>query len=561
MMRNTFRSSTEEKTPFYLRITDVLASIYTLLGVDYKQMRTILKMKMTVDSRREAVLQGTGNTQKGEGEEKNQFFSSLWVYTLLSSFFIVLFVYDNWVFQYTTYFSFVFIMVFSTMLANFSTILLDVKDSTLIGTKPVSSKTIGAAKATQIGIYLISFTLAIGLPIIVFTFYFNGILAGILLLLLTFLATLWCLGLTIVMYATVLKKFDGERLKNIIAYSQIVLSIVMVFSYYIMGQLFEVIDPETLLLEMNVQLGHIVLFPMWFVAPFGLLQEGLSTVYLIYTLLLIVGTIVIGLLFYTHNDKIEQNLQKMSTSQAKVSTRSIFEKGFAKIFCFDAIEKAYFHFSWQLTKEEREFKTRIYPSLVSAFVFPAVILFQELSGDGAGSPFLLGILPYFSIMLIPMLAVSIQFSSQYKGKWVFDLSPVHARPPFLRAATKVMLIKILLPVYFAISLVVIFLTGPEYIIQHVNGFLFMMLLMYVETQRTCSSLPFSKKFGAAEANKGCMATFIFFVPVFLIAGGVILLQTFYPFTIWIIFLLLIGGNVWWMRNGFQSKRKINTVTN
>lgn len=555
MMRNTFGSNTEGKTPFYLRVTDALKPIYTFLGVDYLQMRAILKMKMTVDSRREAVIQGTGSSDQEEGKEKNQFFSSLWVYTLLSSFFIVLFVYDNWVFQYTTYFSFVFIMVFSTMLANFSTILLDVKDSVLIGTKPVSSQTIGAAKATHIGIYLVSFTLAIGLPIILFTFYFNGFLAGILLLLLTFLASLWSLGLTIVMYATVLKKFDGERLKNIIAYSQIILSIGIVFGYYIMGQLFEVIDPETLLVEMNLQLGHILLFPMWFVAPFGLLQEGLSVVYGVYTLLLIIGTLVIGVLYYTQNNKIEQNLQKMTSSQTKESTRSLFEKGFAKLLCFDPIEKAYFHFSWQITKEEREFKTRIYPSLASALVFPAVILFQELSGDRGNNTFLLGILPYFSVMLVPMLAVSFQFSAQYKGRWVFNLSPVRVRPPFLRAVTKVMLIKILIPVYVAISVAVAFSTGPTYIWHHVNGLLFMMLLMYFETQRTAMTLPFSSKYGASQANMGCMATLIFFVPVFLIAGGLILIQSLYPFTIGILLVLLVALNFWWMKRGFTSHPK------
>lgn len=557
MMRDVLGLKKSEKTPIYLRLLDLISFIYTRSGVNYPQMRSILALKMTMDGRKDSALPGFESGRRSD-EEKNQFFSSLWVYTLISLFLLFLFAYDNWVFQYTTYFSFLFIMTFSTLLANFSNILLDTKDAILIGTKPVDRKTLGAAKATHVGIYLLSFTLAIGLPVILFTFYFNGIVAGILVFFLSLLASLWCLGLTLLVYATILKQFDGERLKNIIAYSQISLSVFMVIGYYLVGQIFQVIDPETLLVEMNLSVAHVLLFPMWFVAPFGMLQEGLTTTYLIYTVLLLAGTIFLTLLFNWNTDKIESNLQKMDSSSSKLSKRSVIERTAAKLFCSDPLEKAYFHFGWQITKTEREFKTRLYPSIASALVFPIVMTYTTLTSGAPGetqSPVTFLYLPYFTMLLIPVLAVSIQFSKNYKGSWVFNLTPNDSKAPFMRAVAKAMLIKILLPLYTVVAILVLYFTGFSYSLQLINGLLLTSVILYVEMKRSVTALPFSRKYSASEANMGCMGTLIFFIPVFIISVIMIVSQLFVPFAEWAILLILLGLNGWWMTKGFTRKTK------
>ncbi len=557
MMRDVLGLKKSEKTPIYLRLLDLISFIYTRSGVNYPQMRSILALKMTMDGRKDSALPGFESGRRSD-EEKNQFFSSLWVYTLISLFLLFLFAYDNWVFQYTTYFSFLFIMTFSTLLANFSNILLDTKDAILIGTKPVDRKTLGAAKATHVGIYLLSFTLAIGLPVILFTFYFNGIVAGILVFFLSLLASLWCLGLTLFVYATILKQFDGERLKNIIAYSQISLSVFMVLGYYLVGQIFQVIDPETLLVEMNLSAAHVLLFPMWFVAPFGMLQEGVTATYLVYTALLLAGTVFLALLFNWNTDKIESNLQKMDSSSTKRTKRSAIERTAAKLFCFDPLEKAYFHFGWQITKTEREFKTRLYPSIASALVFPIVMTYTTLiSGEPgvAQSPVTFLYLPYFTMLLIPVLAVSIQFSKNYKGNWVFNLTPNDSKAPFMRAVAKAMLIKILLPLYTVVAILVLYFTGFSYSLQLINGLLLTSVILYVEMKRSVTALPFSRKYSASEANMGCMGTLIFFIPVFIISVIMIVSQLFVPFAEWAILLILLGLNSWWMTKGFTRKTK------
>lgn len=555
MMRDVIGLKKSDKDPIYLRIIDVFSFIYIRLGINYPQMRSILSMKMTVDGRKDAPLPGMETGKRSE-EEKNHFFSSLWVYTLISVFLLVLFAYDNWVFQYTLYFSFLFIMTFSTLIANFSGILLDTKDGTLIGTKPVDRKTLGAAKSTHVGIYLVAFTLAIGLPVILFTFYFNGIVAGLLVLFLSFLASLWCLILTQFVYATILKRFDGERLKNIIAYSQISLSIFMVIGYYLVGQIFQIIDPENLLVEINLSIGHVLLFPLWFVAPFGMLQEGWSTTYGLYSFLLIAGTVFLALIYNWNSDRIESNLQKMDASSVQQSRRGYIERASARLLCFTPLESAYYHFGWQLTKTEREFKTRLYPSIASALVFPIVMTFNNLTGGQPGmetSPVQFLYLPYFTLFLVPVLAVSIQFSNHYKGSWVFSITPGRSRAPFLRAVTKAMLVKILLPMYSILAIMVLFFTDLSYSLQMINGLLLVSLILYFETKRSVKVMPFTRKYSASDANLGCMGTVIFLVPVILVSIVMIASQLFIPFAEWGLLFLLTGLNIWWMRSGFERK--------
>lgn len=555
MMRDVIGLKKSDKDPIYLRLIDRFSFIYERLGINYPQMRSILAIKMMIDGRKDTPMPGMESGKKSD-EEKNHFFSSLWVYTLISVFLLFLFVYDNWVFQYTLYFSFLFIMTLSTLIANFSGILLDTKDATLIGTKPVDRKTLGAAKSTHVGIYLVAFTLAIGLPVILFTFYFNGIVAGLLVLFLSFLASLWCLGLAQFVYATILKRFDGERLKNIIAYSQISLSIFMVIGYYIMGQIFQIVDPENLLVEINLSIGHGLLFPLWFVAPFGMLQEGWSTTYGLYSFLLIAGTILLALVYNRNSDRIESNLQKMDASSVQQSRRGYIERVSARLLCFKPMEAAYYHFGWQLTKTEREFKTRLYPSIASALVFPLVMTFNNLTGSQPGmeiSPVQFLYLPYFTLFLVPVLAVSIQFSNHYKGSWVFSITPGQSRAPFLRAVTKAMLVKILLPLYGVLAVMVLFFTDLSYSLQMINGLLLVSLILYFETKRSVKAMPFTRKYSASDANLGCMGTVIFLIPVILVSIVMIASQLFIPFADWGLLFLLTGLNIWWMRSGFENK--------
>lgn len=555
MLKNEF-SEEKTKTPIYLKILDRLAPAYRKMGIEYDQLRIIVGTKMKMDGRQENPMADAWNTASKKKKDRNSFFSSLWVYAFISLIMLFIFIVDNYIFQFTFYFSYLFLMMMAVLIAHFSNVLLDPKDQELIGTKPVSSKTLGAAKATHVGIYLIAFSLAIGGVLIIATFIFNGIAEGFLALLLTILAALWCLLLTILIYAYILRHFDGEKLKNIISYSQIALSFFMIVGYQFMGNIFQIIDPETLTMEMNLQWWHILVFPLWFVAPFGIVQEGWSWTFGSYIGLLFIGTVGLVLLYRMNSDKIDRNLQKLNSDGEKGTKRGLFQRLYAEWFCFDDREKPYFHFTWQITKNEREFKTRLYPSIASALIFPVIILWTEFMTTGLeslGNLTIFAYSPYFVVSMVPMTSTTIRYSNTYKGRWLFTMSPEDDKKVMLRGVFKAILTKLLLPIYGAVSVLAILFTGIGTLPVVVNGFLLLTIVFYIDMSVTMDVLPFTQKYDASEANRGCASTLIFFFGVAVIAGILFALQEFVPYSEYVILLVLAGMSAWVFTRGFQSK--------
>ncbi|MEC6748840.1 hypothetical protein VXN63_09800 [Marinilactibacillus sp. XAAS-LB27] len=559
MMRNVFGGSQKQEVSFFIKIIRKLEPMYRRMGVDYPIMEKIIDTKLTMDSRQEKVIPTNsmwGNS-KEEDKDKNAFFQSLWVYALISLILLFVFAIDDIQFQYTVFFSFIFVMLLSTLIANFSSILLETKDQLLIGTKPVSSRTLSAAKATHVFIYLISLTLALSGPMMIGTFFIHGILAGLLAVLLTITASTWCLLLTIITYATVLKRFNGEKLKNIIAYSQIGISVFTIIGYQVMNQAFRFINPSMLAIELNLQWWHIFVFPLWFVAPFGLLQNGFSLTYLMYIVLLVGGTIGLIVLYHFNSDKLEANLQKLESGEGDTDKRSWYETFSSKWLCWDKKERGYYHFTWQLTKNEREFKTRLYPSLATIFIFPIVLIgstyqLTEDSGVGINQLSVFKYMPYYALLIIPMLAVSVKYSKNFKGSWIFGMSSEDNAGVFLRGMIKALIMKLVFPIYLILSGVVLVFSGFEILPALLNGLLLVVLIFSVEVKRTIQTYPFSKKYNASEANQGCFATVIFIGITGIVAVGMFAIQELVPFGVYLLMVILLAVDGWMLTRGFNK---------
>lgn len=550
------------KPSFILKILDVIAPVYRLFDVDYGQLRFIVDTKMKMDGRLENPMDNVWNSGKNKKKERNSFFSTLWVYALISFFMVTIFLYDNYVFQFVTYFSYLFVMMLAILIAHFSNVLLDPKDQEQIGTKPVSAKTLGAAKATHIGIYLVAFSLALGGPMIVFSSIYDGILIGLLTLLLTLLAAVWCLFVTILIYAFVLRHFNGEKLKNMISYSQIGVSVFMIMGYHILGDIFRVVDPETLTLEMNMQWWHIVLFPLWFVAPYGVIEDGFSGEFAIYLGLLVAGTVGLIFLYRAYSDKIDRNLQKMNTDGKKGEKASKLSRFYAKLLCTEQ-ERPYFDFTWQITKNEREFKTRLYPSLASSLLFPIIMMWTFISRgdmDIMQESGLLGYAPYFVTMMVPMTSMTIRYSNNFKARWIFNLRPAQDDGALLLGVFKAMYMKLILPVYGATSLIIIAFTGLSEIPVLVNGLLIVGLVFFFDLLVTLKNIPFTQRYDASEANRGCLATLVFFIATILAVGILIAVQLLVPYGEYGLLVLLAVATLWVFKKGFK-KQKFEPIPN
>src|SRR5690625_2102650 len=136
-----------------LKVLDHVRSVFQKLHIDYDVMRNILQMKFTMDERRVPTIFSQSKESKG-----NQFLKSLGMYMLFSLIMIPCFFGEEIMFQMSIIYGMTMFFLMTSMIADFSVVLLDLRDTTILHTKPIHSKTINAAKFIHVLVYMVLLT-------------------------------------------------------------------------------------------------------------------------------------------------------------------------------------------------------------------------------------------------------------------------------------------------------------------------------------------------------------------------------------------------------------------
>ena len=143
-----------------LKFLDLFKAIFKRIGIDYSAMRKIIQVKLLLDSRRvSTVMQGNSNQKD---QDKNNFYKSLIMYFFIGFIMIpFIFIGDNYLFQMTIIFGLFIFFMMTTLISDFSSVLLDLRDKEIILSKPINSRTLNMAKIIHITIYTSMITFAI----------------------------------------------------------------------------------------------------------------------------------------------------------------------------------------------------------------------------------------------------------------------------------------------------------------------------------------------------------------------------------------------------------------
>lgn len=251
-----------------LAVVNRLRGVYEKLGVDYEMMKLILETKLTMDKRREPTI--TMNN-KNSDEKDNNFGKALILYGVMGGFMsILIMIKHNIMIQMAVYFGFFMFVIGTSFIADFAYVLLDVRDKNLLGITGVSSKTINAAKITNILIYMTKLSLAYG-GVGILVSLRHGILFTLVFILEIILINLFMILITAFIYYLVLKFFNGEKLKDIINGVQIVLTIGIMVMYQLVGRVFDFLDVGSRFTITSWWQGFIA--PLWFAAPLEIIES------------------------------------------------------------------------------------------------------------------------------------------------------------------------------------------------------------------------------------------------------------------------------------------------
>ncbi|MBU3215134.1 ABC transporter permease [Clostridium estertheticum] len=507
-----------------LKILDKFQFIYVKLGVNYKVMRMILQIKLTMDGRRVSNVMGK-NKKSDESRDKNNYLSLLMFNAVISIFIGLIMNSDMPAMKATNIVIGInLFMMISLMISDFSAVLLDVTEKSILLPKPIDNKTFNAAKTTHICIYLSGLTLSLNLiPLLIGTIKY-GALFFIVFFIENILSVLIVITLTSLLYTLVLKFFDGEKLKDIINYFQILLAFVFAFGYQLVARVFNVSNMNS---EYIPKLWHVILPSMWFAAPFGILIDGNKQPILMYLLVLaVVGPIVLIMLYFKKVvPYFEKNLEKLNSKGGTVSRRSENRKEFiAGLVCKDNIEKSMFKFTQNMIATERNLKLKVYPTLAMAVFMPVLFMFMDRNGkslldniqNGFGGK--IHLLIYISIFLLCFCTAFINNSDSFKGAFIYKVLPIENPGVILKGAVKGTIFKLIIPLYLLDSIVFLILKGPSIIIDLVVMFLVLLILSLVYFKLSNKAMPFSVKFATTDSGKLIMPSIITSLLLGIFAG-------------------------------------------
>lgn len=499
-----------------LKLLDNIRFLFIKMGIDYTVMRQILQIKLTMDERRAPTFFNQSATKKSE-EQKYGYIKSLWIYVLIGLVLIPFMGFgENFLFQMSITYAILIFMIMTSMISEFSSVLLDVRDRSILSTKPITAKTVNAAKFMHILIYLTYLTIALTAIPLVVGLINQGILFFILTIFELVLINIFIVVLTAILYMVILQFFDGERLKDLINYVQIGLSLAMMIGYQFIARSFELVNFN---MVMEFHWWSVFLIPMWFAAPYELLLNGdQSLLTIVFSVLSIVMPIISIWLYIKLIPTFERNLQKLlSTSKSKKEKNNRLKEFLLKLICLTSEERAFYRFSSLMMKQEREFKLKVYPSLGFAFVIPFIFMFNIVRTEVDYSVSMSYLNIYFSMLIIPTAVFMLGHSGKYKAAWIYKIFPIKDYTDLKKGSLKAFLVKLYLPLYIILSIVFCFIYGPRIIPDLLVVLVASCIYTVICYVGYGSKIPFTKPYNEMNDGQG-WKSFILMIPIAVLAG-------------------------------------------
>lgn len=533
--------------PKILKFLDIFKGLFYAFKIDYPTMKKILKIKLTLDSRRTSTVNMEKNVQK-KNEDKNNFLRSLPIYVFMGLILIpFLFLSDNYLIGMSMLFTIFIFLMMTSLISDFSSVLLDIRDNNIILTKPVDSKTLNMAKIIHIFFYVSAITLSIIGPSLLVSLFKKGIYFFILYLFSAIFIDLFIIMITALIYLFILKFFNAEKLKDIITYVQIILSGIIALSGQLVGRMFDF--TEVFEIQFSPTWWSYLFPPVWFSSFFEILLNGnRESFIIIYGILGVLMPILSIILYILFIPSFERNLRKLSEADNQSKDKNKKTRFISNLVCKTNEERSFFRFATNMIKSERNFKLRVYPSLGYGIIFPIIFLFTGEINDIRDTRAYFTI--YFVSMMIQPIIQVLSYSENHKGSFIYQVFPINHSEVY-KGTLKAIFFNLITPIFFLMSILYLYIFKlrilPDLVIIYLN----LLLSIYLIFKFNDKELPFSKAYGIT--NKGSFIDFLKSTFILASFGGLHFLFTKINYGVYIYLLVIVILNKLLWNKGFKVK--------
>ncbi len=530
---------------FSLKILDLFRPLFEAFGVEYEKMRLIVSMKLTLDKRK-----------NNSSENKNSLMQSVILYLvigLVASRIIVMPI--DIMTKMTVLFALIFVMLLTCFITDFSSVILDTYDRHIIGITDVKDITLNMAKIVHIIIYISIMSLSISAFSILMILMAYNIGFCLLFILCMILMDFLLIMMTSVIYYLLIKIFKGEKLKDVLNLFQIFMILVFSIMYYFITSSLSDIQINY---TFSINAYDLFIPFMWFASLFCVIFYGkIQTLYIIMAILGIIVPILSILIYIKLTPAFERNLDKLeqvSYNEKDSKSKKSFVSKLANKICKNNEEKSFFEFIYTNLSRDREFKTRVYPTLASGIIMPLVLLFVTYDRSISIMEYLKSLSTtnnflniYLAVILLQNCILLLKYSKEYEASFIYDVLPISKKKNIYSAEFKVIIIKLFVPVFIIIGIPYLILFKAKFIVHLLIAFVSTIFISMGTFRVNDKSLPFSEDY-AVTANTSNFLNIIKsigFVGVAVLLHYLIILKTPYIFSVaYLILLILIMKIIW-----------------
>ena len=221
-------------------------------------------------------------------------------------------------------------------------------------------------------------TLVLGLPLLLLEGYHDGI-QGVLACLLAYIGMdLITVVFTAFLYAGLLRLFSGEKLRDMIQYLQVGVTIIMILSYQVFNQGIELQGATA---HLSPAWWHLLLPSQWYASWMTTESSTLLILLKASGFILPIGMILLYLKilaprFDSMLSRFDENKEKIDSKKLEKSMKK--QRLLAMAFTRSSEESAGFLMGFRLLKRERKIQLIVIPQLAMGLVLPIIMLMPIL---------------------------------------------------------------------------------------------------------------------------------------------------------------------------------------
>ncbi len=481
-----------------LKLVHLFDFVFVKQGVNLSQMYTIVETKLVMDKRRVYLNWRVG----AQSEHSNHLYLMLGMFVLISIF-IAATIYTDlpFLFTMTLFHSYIIFMMAMILITDFSSVVLDTTDNQIISPKPVDGKTLFMARQVHIFIYLLMFATAMSLlPIVSILFKF-GLLVAFAATVTVLLSVIFGVFLTYYFYLLILRFSSEKKVRDIITWFQIVITVFFAIGYQV---LFRLLDVNITDAHLELRWYSFFLPPVWM--SYALESVYLRTISWIHVVMIMLG-VGIPLLLYWYIAKylaphFATRLSSLSvdpvSQPGSQKAKESWSKRISSFFTKVPLTKAGFENTWIITGRDKSFKLHFYPSLAYVFIFVFIFVFnggsaivETWSNLGETNKFLWFI--YLPIFIVANGLLFVSFSEHFSASWIYHSTPVQKPGQLILGSRLGLFVKYFFPVYILMFIASLLIWGmsvaDDFVFGLANDYMCYLILGCIGRQY----LPFSRQ--------------------------------------------------------------------